>query len=137
MKSVRAFCLRGGWIGRLATVSLGLLTAATWLLPPGAAGAANLYDSAKKEGKVVVYTYNPIPILQVLLQEFEKQYPGVKTEYYRARGNQVLNRFLDESRVGKHVADVLILSGEQTHVMAQKKLLAKYQSPECASYPAT
>ena len=51
---------------------------------------AKLGEGAKKEGKVVWYTSTNVTESKPLLDDFEKQYPFVKGEIFRASGEKTL-----------------------------------------------
>ncbi len=42
-----------------------------------------LIEGAKKEGKVVVYSFTAVDQLKPLLDEFQKKYPFITPEHYR------------------------------------------------------
>jgi DNA-binding transcriptional LysR family regulator len=50
-----------------------------------------LSEGAKKEGKVVVYSFTAVDQLTPLLEEFHKRYPFIKPEHYRANATGVYN----------------------------------------------
>ncbi|HEY3154691.1 MAG TPA: hypothetical protein VGK65_23725, partial [Candidatus Binatia bacterium] len=53
---------------------------------------AKLIEGAKKEGKLVWYTSTNVTESKPLLDDFEKQYPFIKGEIFRASGEVILNR---------------------------------------------
>src|SRR5438093_11597907 len=55
-------------------------------------------EAAKKEGKLVWYTSANVTESKPLLDDFEKQYPFIKVEIFRASGDKVLNRIMTETR---------------------------------------
>ncbi len=76
-------------------------------------------EAAKKEGKVVVYAAVPPQTMKVINDPFEKKF-GIRVDYWRASTTGILERALNEWRVGKPGFDVvegnkgpqLILKGE-------------------------
>src|SRR6266850_3376931 len=88
---------------------------------------AKLIEGAKKEGKLVWYTSTNVTESKPLLNDFEKQYPFIKGEIFRASGEVTLNRIFTETRGGKWNFDV-VMAGE-FDVLMDAKLLAPYKSP--------
>jgi iron(III) transport system substrate-binding protein len=86
-------------------LTLHLTASAQQSLP--AAREADLYEAAKKEGKLVWYVGGPLDGMNAIAAEFEKDYPGVKVETMRLVGVQQYQRFMDETGAKKHLADVL------------------------------
>jgi len=66
-----------------------------------------LYNAAKAEGKVVVYTAAPKPrYYGYALKAFKKKYPGISVEMISGGGSKLQERFLSEEIGGISVADV-------------------------------
>ena len=66
----------------------------------------SIYEAAKKEGKVVWYTTQPIdPLVLRVSEAFEAKY-GVNVEYVRANSTEVALRIINEGRAGKSQGDV-------------------------------
>jgi len=61
---------------------------------------AKQIESAKKEGKLAWYTSTNVTESKPLLNDFEKQYPFIKGEIFRASGEVTLNRIFTETRGG-------------------------------------
>jgi len=59
-------------------------------------------EAAKKEGQVTVY----ISGYEAVLPYFEKEFPEIKVNAVRGRGNQLGQRLLSERRAEKYLADV-------------------------------
>src|SRR5262252_11077105 len=64
-------------------------------------------DSAKKEGKVVIYGTVVPQVMTQIEKGFESKY-SIKTEYWRADATKVIDRVLTEWRAGKPGFDVVI-----------------------------
>jgi iron(III) transport system substrate-binding protein len=88
-----------------------------------------LSEGAKKEGRVVVYSFTAVDQLQPLLEEFHKRYPFIKPEHYRANATGVFNKFATESRAGQTLADVIDISAGEAHTLLQAGLIDSYLSP--------
>ena len=94
-----------------------------------------LNDGAKKEGRVVVYSFTAVDQLKPLLDEFHKRYPFIKAEHYRANATGVFNKFATEARAGQTLADVIDISAGETHTLMQMGLIDSYLSPSREGIP--
>ena len=94
-----------------------------------------LIEGAKKEGKVVVYSFTAVDQLKPLLEEFQKKYPSINTEHYRANATGVFNKFTTEARAGQTLADVIDISAGETHTLWQMGLIDPYLSPSREGIP--
>jgi len=95
---------------------------------------AKLIESAKKEGKLIWYTSTNVTESKPLLDDFEKQYPFIKGEIFRASGEVILNRIISETRAGRWNFDVVMVG--EFDVLMGAKLLAPYKSPEAKNFIA-
>lgn len=100
------------------------------LLPLNADAASMYYEKAKAEGNVVLYTSLAGADTKPFKEAFEKKYPGIKVEIYRSGGPKVLQKILTEMRAGREAVDVALTQGPVLHTLMQKKMLAKFDSPE-------
>ncbi len=66
-----------------------------------------LYEKAKEEGKVVIYSMSSR--LNKVKETFEKQYPGVEVEVYDMRIAEILEKYQREYAADIHTADVLFI----------------------------
>ena len=94
-----------------------------------------LSEGAKKEGKVVVYSFTAVDQLTPLLEEFHKRYPFIKPEHYRANATGVFNKFATEARAGQTFADVIDISAGEAHTFLQSALIDPYLSPNREAIP--
>ena len=88
-----------------------------------------LIEGAKKEGKVVVYSFTAVDQLKPLLEEFQKRYPFINPEHYRGNATGVFNKFTTEARAGRTLADVIDISAGETYTLWQMGLIDPYHSP--------
>jgi iron(III) transport system substrate-binding protein len=93
---------------------------------------ARMVEAAKKEGKLVWYTSTNVTESKPLLDDFEKQYPFIRGEIFRASGEKTLNRIVTEARAGRSDFDIVTIS--EVDALVEVKLLAPYRSPEAAGY---
>jgi iron(III) transport system substrate-binding protein len=94
-----------------------------------------LIEGAKKEGKVVIYSFTAVDQLKPLLDEFQKKYPFIAAEHYRANATGVFNKFATEARAGQTFADVIDISAGETHTLGQMGLIDPYVSPSREGIP--
>jgi iron(III) transport system substrate-binding protein len=117
-------------IGSLTTL---LLSATAELLCQERADA-RLVQGAEREGKLVWWTTTNLDLSQRILERFEKRYPFVKTELFRAGRGPLLNKILTEALANRYAWDVLSGSGEMYSPLVEKKLVTPYQSTESKAY---
>ena len=93
-----------------------------------------LLEGAKSEGEGVIYANMDVAAMRPLTEGFMKKYPGLKTASVHFSGAAIITRIDSESRAGKPLSDV-VLSG-QLGVLAliEKKVAARYRSPEREFY---
>jgi iron(III) transport system substrate-binding protein len=90
-----------------------------------------LYQQAKKDGSVVMYTSVPTFLLDRWKQVFEQRYPGVPVSYFRSGTGKVLARIETERRAGKVGGDIVWLADPTTFDgLVKSNALAPYQPPE-------
>lgn len=94
----------------------------------------SLFESARKEGKLLLYNSMLGPEALELAGAFEKRFPGVKVETFRGDSERLLTRILAEQRAGKNAVDVVELNGDVMQVLSQKALLTKFIHPEKQAY---
>jgi iron(III) transport system substrate-binding protein len=128
MKRIALLALLGALA--LPSLMLGLM--------PGCARADEsmdqLYQQAKKEGAVVMYTSVPTFLLDRWKALFEKQYPGVPITYFRSGTGKVLARIEAERRAGAVGNDVVWLADPTTYRgLVHDKALASFEPPEWKS----
>ena len=134
-------------IAGYATIGLGIVTERAGLFaalvlsifsfcsPLWALGHIDM-EAARREGKVTIYSSVSLEDLTILAKAFEKKYPWIKVETYRAGKIRLAQRIVTEARAGKHQFDVLLSSAFTTLEMKLQKLLAKYESPERVHFRA-
>ncbi len=102
-----------------------------------AARTAQLYEAAKKEGKVLLYTTGTTREADDYKKPFEAKYPGVEVEYFTGTSEEIVNRFMAEARAGKTLGDMIVmtLGGGWTSLLKEGQI-GKYLSPELKNYPS-
>lgn len=94
-----------------------------------------LIEGARKEGSVVIYSFTAVDQLLPLLEEFQKRYPFIKPNQYRANATGVFNKFATEARAGQTLADVIDVSAGESYTLRQMGLIDPYLSPNRAGIP--
>ena len=93
---------------------------------------AKLIEGAKKEGRLVWYTNLNVKDARIILDAFERKYPFIKAEFFRAGGEQVVNRILTEARAGQWRFDVV--TAGHPGLLVHHMLTAPYVSSEAKAY---
>ena len=82
-----------------------------------------LIDGAKKEGALVWYMSASIEDAKAILLAFNKKYPFLKTDFFRAGSARLFNRIMNEARAGKVLFDLVAVRGLETHQLVKAGLL--------------
>jgi iron(III) transport system substrate-binding protein len=117
--------------------TIATLVALLWLSIAVARAAETdikIVEGAKKEGALTWWTTTNLDLSQKILERFEKKYPFVKTELFRAGRGPLLNRILAEALAGRHAWDVLSGSGEMYSPLMERKLVVPYRSAESKAF---
>ncbi len=93
--------------------------------------AAKLAAAAKAEGAITLYTSIAEKDLKPLIEPFEKKY-GVKVSTWRASGDSVRNRTLNETKAKRYNVDVVHAGAVELEVLHREKMLQAVASPHFA-----
>ena len=96
--------------------------------------AANLEDSARAEGEVVLYSSLNNEQIVTLVDAFKKKYPYIKPSFYRGTSDRVLQRAVTESKAGRFSVDVVTSAGFQLQLMKESGLTQRFVPPEASAY---
>ena len=89
-----------------------------------------LYEGAKSEGEAVFYANMDVSAMKPLTDGFMNRYPGTKAVSVHFSGATIIIRLDSEARAGKPLSDV-VLSGQLGVLgLIEKKIAARYRSPE-------
>jgi iron(III) transport system substrate-binding protein len=88
---------------------------------------SKLLADAKAEGQVDIYTSNTD--IDDLVKAFEKTYPGIKVNAFRANSETVLQRIQQESSARRTANDIVDTDDFELDALNSQGLLANYQSP--------
>ena len=94
-----------------------------------------LYAGAKSEGKVVWYTSLAGGSYKALASGFEKKYPGVNVEAFRASGSDLTVKLEEETRARRNIADTIETTEGNLMFMRDGQLLRPYNSLHLTKYP--
>jgi len=89
----------------------------------------HLVDGANREGMLNLYTSMTAPTAAKLKADFERRYPGVKVNLWRASSESLLQRTVTEARARRHTFDVLETNGPEMEAAQREKLLQAVSSP--------
>ena len=87
-------------------------------------------EKAKAEGKMMLYGTTQIAQMHIVIKHFEKKYPFLKVEYYRAGGEKLAHKIATEIRAGRHFADAIHISGAETMMLRKMGFFGRYESTE-------
>ena len=89
---------------------------------------AKLAAAAKAEGAITLYTSIAEKDLKPLIEPFEKKY-GVKVNTWRASGDSVMNRTLNETKAKRYNVDLVHAGAVELEVLHREKMLQAVASP--------
>jgi len=94
-----------------------------------------LEEAARAEGgEVMIYTSITIDDLEVILSEFKKAYPFTDPTYYRASGDDVIQKSMTEAKTGQVFADVFETESFEVYRLMQAGLVQPFISSESEIY---
>ena len=88
-----------------------------------------LVEGANREGVLNLYTSMTAPTAAKVKADFERRYPGVKVNLWRASSESVLQRIVTEAQAKRHTFDVLETNGPEMEAAQREKLLQVTSSP--------
>ena len=95
---------------------------------------AKLEAGAKAEGGVNLYTTLIVPqAVEPLKAGWDKKYPNIKFNFYRADQAPLVQRIMSETRAGSPAADVVV--GSTADALNRAQLLQSFTSPELSAFP--
>jgi iron(III) transport system substrate-binding protein len=74
-----------------------------------------LYQAAKKEGRVVVYSYTSRGPKSLAMGFYDK-YPGIKVEWINIHTATIINRLISEQKAGIYNVDIITATANATQV---------------------
>jgi len=146
MRQVRPVVMRAGMAIALALVLFaGAGPGSGWAQSPstvaqiamykGADRQARLEAGAQREGRLTLYSSLNLEESQPIIEAFTKKYPFIRTEIYRASGEDVALKLITEYRGRKFLADVLETTGVDVAKVLKEGFLQQFFSPRAGSLP--
>lgn len=91
-------------------------------------GITQLYNAARKEGRVVIWGPTDAIVYQRMQEAMDKQYPGIKIESFESIPEPLVQRIIAESQAGKPAAVDVIQSGSLRALrpLIDRDMLAPY-----------
>ncbi len=113
--------------------------ALAWLLAAPLVSAAArpeaAVETAKREGKLVLYTAMQPEDSTKLVELYRARYPFIEATFFRAGSAPLLNRILTESRANRVLFDVVSGKISDLLLLQKRGLLGKIVSAELPFYP--
>src|SRR5262252_3231468 len=121
----------------MSTIALALIICSASGVKVFAAAADSLdqlYEKAKKEGKITLYAPLSPSAMSVIPPAFMKRFPGVTVDHIDATSDKLIARVLAEQKGGRVIADVI--SGALTYLpqILDLKIVEQVVIPEAAAY---
>jgi len=88
---------------------------------------AGLFDAAKVEGKLALYSSMNTDDAKRILPKFEARFPGIKVEHTRAPKDKLVQRIVTERRAGQELFDVLETSIFEVRFIADQRFTQPYR----------
>jgi len=86
-----------------------------------------LYDRAKQEGALVIYSVWDVEHLVKITQAFTNRFPGIKTSYWQGSNPEIVTRTVAELQAGRSDVDV-ILSDNAPPVLRAAGAIMPYET---------
>ena len=96
--------------------------------PSGNDAITQLYNAAKKEGRVVIWGPTDGIVYEKMQEVLDKQYPGIKIEHFESLPEPLVQRIIAETQAGKPPAVDIIQSGSLRALrpLIDRDMLAAY-----------
>jgi iron(III) transport system substrate-binding protein len=91
--------------------------------------------AASKEGRVSVYAAVPPQTMAVINEPFERKY-AIKVDYWRASTTGILDRALNEWRVGQPAFDVVEGNKGPQMILKAEGVFTRFEPPSAGKFPA-
>ena len=88
---------------------------------------ADIYEAAKKEGKVIIWSSLDVEVQQKQLGAFSKKYPGITIEAFKLPPGAAVERAIIEARAGKLSVDVMDTNSGYLQLLFDRGLVRPYE----------
>jgi iron(III) transport system substrate-binding protein len=99
--------------------------------------AQSVYEKAKAEGKVVVWSSLEIGLQQKLAAKFAERYPGISLEPFRIQPGPSVERAVTEARAGRVSVDALDMNVAYLPLLLDRDLVEPYPYTKTFGTPAS
>ncbi|HEY3246857.1 MAG TPA: extracellular solute-binding protein [bacterium] len=96
---------------------------------------ARLEAGARGEGALLLYTSMDLEESQPIIEAFQRKYPFIRGEVYRATGEDVAQKIITEYRGGKYIADIFEGTGIDVAKMIKEGFAQAYYTPRAGAFP--
>jgi iron(III) transport system substrate-binding protein len=96
---------------------------------------SQLYDAARQEGEITLYSSNNIDDMRHVLDRFMARYPGVKANHVRASSEDLVRRLVTETRGGRTLADVFESNALSYWGLIAEDLIEPFTPPSAQTLP--
>ncbi len=96
---------------------------------------AGLYQAAKAEGQVTLYSSMAAADAQQILPGFEARYPGVKINYVRAADESLTQRIVNEKQAGQNLFDLVETNTLSVKFLIDQGYTQKYRPVTWDDFP--
>jgi iron(III) transport system substrate-binding protein len=103
-------------------------TVAELALYEGADREQLLIEGAKKEGTVTVYGSSTVEDMAAVIEAFEKKY-GIKVNFWRGSGEDVVQRILTETQAGRFEFDIMDSDSVELEKVRRESILQQVNTP--------
>jgi len=107
-------------------------TAADLALYQGTDRQQILEGGARKEGRITLYTTGIPQTLRPKVTAFEKKYPYIKVEVWRAGTNELVPKVFEEYLAGRHVVDIIEITQGGELALEERGIIQPFYSPNLA-----
>lgn len=96
---------------------------------------AKLVEAAKKEGRLSLYDSVIMEDLENSAKGFQKKYPFIELDLYRADGDQLVEKVLIESKAGRNLSDTARAPADNIIQLVDQAVNLKYKSLSLEGLP--
>lgn len=123
------------WLAGAGPSGSGLTTVAEIANYKEADRQARLEAGARAEGALMIYTSMEMEESQPILEAFQKKYPFIRGEIYRATGEDVAQKIITEYRGRKYIADIDEGTGTDVIKLFKEGFAQSFFTPRAGGYP--
>ncbi|MED1951794.1 ABC transporter substrate-binding protein [Brevibacillus centrosporus] len=87
---------------------------------------AKIYEAAKKEGKLVLWSPTDVAQIQKMKEDFNKVYPGIEVEHFEIQPGEAVEKIITESSAGQVNVDVADFPLAYLPQLINRGLIEKY-----------